>query len=239
LATRRDKVTEVRWGIADFRRRYGREPVGLWLPETAVDDETLDVVAAEGIRFTVLAPHQVDKVPADGSPGTYRTGGGHQIAIFVYHGGISHDVAFGGLLRDAHAWAARLAGSDPGGDSRALTSVATDGETYGHHHRFGEMALAAVLGELERRDGVRMENFASFLARHPAREPVNVVSPTSWSCAHGVGRWQADCGCRMAPHTHQRWRAPLREGLDWLAGRLHAAFEQEGWELLDPAWPVE
>jgi alpha-amylase/alpha-mannosidase (GH57 family) len=238
LATRRDKVTEVRWGIADFRRRYGREPVGLWLPETAVDDETLDVVAAEGIHFTVLAPHQVDKVPADGLPGTYRTSGGRQIAIFVYHGGISHDVAFGGLLRDAHAWAARLAGSDPGGDSRAVTSVATDGETYGHHHRFGEMALAAVLDELELRDGVRVENFASFLARHPAREPVNVVSPTSWSCAHGVGRWKADCGCRMAPHAHQRWRAPLREGLDWLAGRLHAAFEQEGWELLGDPWAV-
>jgi alpha-amylase/alpha-mannosidase (GH57 family) len=238
LATRRDKVTEVRWGIADFRRRFGREPEGLWLPETAVDDETLDIVAAEGIRFTVLAPHQVEKAPADGSPGTYRTGGGRQIAIFVYHGAISHDVAFGGLLQDAHAWAARLAGSDPGGATRALTSVATDGETYGHHHRFAEMALAAVLGELQRRGDVRVENFASFLARHPAREPVTVVSPTSWSCAHGVGRWNTDCGCRMASHTQQRWRAPLREGLDWLAGRLHAAFEQEGWELLGDPWAV-
>src|SRR5947209_3550019 len=108
LAPRRDKVTEVRWGIADFRRRFGREPEGMWLPETAVDDDTLDVLAAEGIRFTMLAPHQVERVPAGGLPGWYRTGGGRRIAVFTYDGAISHDVAFGPLVRDADAWVERL-----------------------------------------------------------------------------------------------------------------------------------
>jgi len=240
LASRRDKVTEVRWGIADFRRRYGREPLGMWLPETAVDDETLDVLAAEGMRFTVLAPHQVQHAPADGTPGWYRTGGGHRIALFVYHGPISHDVAFGGLLRDASAWAARMTQPGLDGASPLLTTVATDGETYGHHHRFGEMALAALLGELARRPGITVENFATFLERHPARQPVELVAPSSWSCPHGVGRWQTDCGCRLAPErpTQQRWRQPLRGGLEWLAGQLHALFEREAWELLGDPWTV-
>ncbi len=238
LASRRDKVTEVRWGIADFRRRFGRDPVGMWLPETAVDDETLDVLAAEGMRFTVLAPHQVAKVPGDGSPGLYRTNGGRTIALFVYDGPISHDVAFGGLLRDAATWAERLTAAGASGAMPRLRTVATDGETYGHHHRFGEMALAAVLSQLGGRADVRVENFASFLERHPAREPVTLVAPSSWSCPHGVERWRSDCGCKLAPErpTQQAWRGPLREGLEQLAARLHAVFERDGWELLGDPW---
>src|SRR5229473_2849133 len=134
LSSRRDKVTEVRWGIADFRRRFAREPEGMWLPETAVDDETLDVVAAAGIRFTILAPHQVTRVPAGGFPGWYRTAGGGRIAVFLYDGAISHDVAFGPLVRDAAAWTDRLTAAPAD-----LVAVATDGETYGHHHRGREL----------------------------------------------------------------------------------------------------
>lgn len=239
LASRRDKVTEVRWGIADFRRRFGREPAGMWLPETAVDPETLDVLAAEGIRFTILAPHQVEHQPAGGFPGWYRTPGGRSIALCVYDGPISHDVAFGPLLRDAAVWAERLlVEEEPGGTARRLVAVATDGETYGHHHRFGEVALAWLLRELERQREVRVENFAAFLARHPPEQEVKLVAPTSWSCPHGVERWRADCGCRLAPEraTQQRWRAPLRDALDWLAGRLHARFEEEGGALLTDPW---
>src|SRR5205814_7704315 len=238
LASRRDKVTEVRWGIADFRRRFGRDPEGMWLPETAVDPETLDVLAAEGIAFTILAPHQVEHAPADGSAGRYRTPGGRSIALVVYDGGISHDVAFGPLLKDAAAWAERLLAPGKRGSERRLVAVATDGETYGHHHKFGEVALAWVLRDLERRRDVRVENFAAFLARHRAEQEVKLVAPTSWSCAHGVERWRADCGCRMAPErpTQQRWRAPLREALDWLAGELHARFEREGGALFDDPW---
>ena len=238
LGSRRDKVTEVRWGIADFRRRFGRDPEGMWLPETAVDPETLDVLAAEGIAFTVLAPHQVEHAPPDGSAGRYRTPGGRSIALFVYDGAISHDVAFGPLLKDAVAWAKRLLSAGKSGTERRLVAVATDGETYGHHHKFGEVELAWVLRELERRRDVRVENFAAFLARHRAEQEVKLVAPTSWSCAHGVERWRADCGCRMAPErpTQQRWRTPLREALDWLAGELHARFEREGGALFQDPW---
>ncbi len=234
LASRRDKITEVHWGIADFRRRYGREPEGMWLPETAVDDETLDVLARAGIAFTVLAPHQVGKAPPHGRPGRYRTKGGHTIALFLYDGDVSHDVAFGPLIKDARAWAQRLVAGAPGG----LTSVATDGATDGHPPRFGELALAAVLEALAARPDVRVENFASYLARHPAVDDVELVAPSSWSCPHGVERWRADCGCRIVPEraTSQAWRAPLREALDWLAGEIHALFARDRALLLGDAW---
>jgi alpha-amylase/alpha-mannosidase (GH57 family) len=239
LASRRDKVTEVRWGIADFRRRFRRDPLGLWLPETAVDDETLDVLAAEGIRFTVLAPHQVEGAPPGGLPGRYRTAGGRTIALFTYDGGISHDVAFGGLLHDARAWAERLVAPDASGARRTLVAVATDGETFGHHHRFGEVALAWLLHHLETWRDVRVENFAAVLARHPAAADLRLVAPSSWSCPHGVERWRTDCACRMAPDPAGRplrWRAALRDGLDWLAAELHQLFERDGARLLDGPW---
>ena len=241
LATRRDKMTEVRWGIADFRRRFGRTPEGMWLPETAVDEETLDVLAEAGIRFTVLAPHQVEGAAPDGLPGRYRTSGGRDIALFTYDGGISNDVAFGGLLHDARAWANRMVAPDGDGDGarRALVAVATDGETYGHHHKFGEVALAWMLDALQRRNDVRVENFAAVLARHPARHDVRLVAPSSWSCAHGVERWRSDCACRMAPDPAGRplrWRAALRHALDWLAGELHGLYEREGEPLLGDPW---
>jgi hypothetical protein len=235
LASARDKRTEVLWGIADFERRFGRRPEGLWLPETAVDPETLDVLADAGIAFTILAPHQVRVPPPQGLPGRYRTTGGRDVVLFLYDGPISHDVAFGPLIRDARAWADRL--TAPG--DRRLVAVATDGETFGHHHPFGEMALAAVLAELERRPGVRIDNFAAFLAREPGvARPVELVAPSSWSCPHGVSRWRTDCGCRVAPerNTSQAWRAPLRTALTALAAGLHRLFETEGEPLLGDPW---
>jgi hypothetical protein len=237
LSSRRDKVTEVRWGIADFRRRFGRQPLGMWLPETAVDDETLDVLAAHGIAFTILAPHQVTRAPARGLPGRYRTGSGREIALFVYDGPLSHDVAFGPLIDDAYAWARRLL--EAGGTAApALASLATDGETFGHHHRFGEMALARLLELLQQRADVTVTNFAAFLAAHPPVDRVELVENSSWSCPHGVERWRADCGCRVAPEKgwHQRWRAPLREAVEWLAAELHRTFELEGGALFKDPW---
>ena len=225
LSPRRDKTTEVRWGIADFRRRFGREPEGMWLPETAVDHETLDVLAEEGIRFTILAPHQVNGAPAGGLPGWYRTTGGRRIAIFTYDGGLSHGVAFGPLVNDAAQWVDRLTSAS--GD---LVAIATDGETYGHHHKGGDVTLARVLETLAQRGDVRVDNFASFLARRPPEAEVGIVSPSSWSCPHGVERWRAECGCRAAPEraTQQRWRAPLRAALEWLSEEVRAQFEREG-----------
>src|SRR5207248_5397698 len=237
LASRRDKVTEVRWGITDFRRRFGREPAGMWLPETAVDPETLDVLAAEGIRFTILAPHQVERAPAGGRPGWHRTASGRRIALFLYDGALSHDVAFGPLVRDPAAWIERLTARD----GPELVSIATDGETFGHHHREGAVTLARVLDALRQRGDVRVDTFGAFLARHPPQEDVRLVAPSAWSCPHGVERWRSDCGCRVHGDraTHQRWRAPLRSALDWLAAELHRVFERVGGVIFsaDP-WTV-
>ncbi len=227
LLSRRDKTTEVRWGLRDFERRFGRAAEGMWLPETAVDDETLDVLAAEGVAFTVLAPHQVARPPARGRPARYRTSAGRWITLCLYDGPLAHDVSFGPLLQDSTAWERRLFA-----DAAAeVVAVATDGETYGHHHKFGEMALAALLTRLTRRSDVRIENFASLLARAPATDATALVTPSSWSCVHGVERWRADCGCRVTKGTQQRWRAPLREAVDWLAGEVHAVFEGEAREV--------
>lgn len=237
LASRRDKLTEVRWGIADFRRRFGREPEGMWLPETALDDETLDVLAECGIRFTIVAPSQVAQAPPRGMPGTYTTQAGRRMTLVIYDGPISHQVAFGPLIQNGEAWADALAARHPGGAQPVLTTVATDGETYGHHHTYGEMALAAVIAGAARR-GLTLESPAAFLARHPATVPVAIIEPSSWSCGHGVGRWQADCGCRMDPvrFPSQAWRRPLREAFTWLAGALHERFEREGRPLLGEVW---
>jgi len=235
LSTERDRRTEVRWGIADFRRRFGRRPEGMWLPETAVDGPTLETLAAEGIRFTILAPHQVDAVPADGRPARFVTGSGREIALFVYDGALSHGIAFGDLLQDGVAWADSMV---EGSDGSALRAVATDGETFGHHHRFGEMALAKAVDELRGREGVRIENFASFLAREGVGPTVGLIEPSAWSCAHGVERWRADCGCRLDPSagTRQHWRAPLRRALEWLADEIHGVFEREGAAHFDDPW---
>ncbi len=238
LCSRREKVTEVRWGVADFRRRFGREPAGFWLPETAVDEETLDVLAQEGLRFTILAPHQVDPLPPGGRPGLVRTAGGRSIAVFPYDGPISHDVAFGPLVRDGLAWCTRLLEQPVPPDGAGLVSVATDGETYGHHHAFGEMALALTLERLREFDGVTVENYASFLARHGVEHEVRIVAPSSWSCPHGVERWRGDCGCRLAHDqpSQQRWRAPLRSAVSWLTARVHARFDRLAPALFpDPA----
>ena len=283
LSSRRDKVTEVRWGIADFRRRFGRDPEGMWLPETALDDETLDVLAQEGMRFTVVAPGQVGSVPNDGRPGRYTTTSGRTIALCIYDGDISHGIAFGGLLGDAHTWARRMLArtdrrrtprdgsevefghwepnptSDGGtrplttGEFLAITesgqplprtarhrlvSAATDGETYGHHHRFSEMALARVVLDLASTPGVRVENYASFLAQHPATDDVEIVAPSAWSCAHGVERWRSNCGCHMRDGTTQAWRTPLREAITELADGLHEVYEREASRYFDDPWAV-
>jgi hypothetical protein len=239
LASRRDKVTEVRWGIADFRRRFRREPVGFWLPETAVDEDTLDVLASAGIQFTVLAPHQIEGAPPSGLPGRYRTSSGKTIALFTYDGAIANDVSFGDLLKDGQAFAARLLATEGQRKPRSLVAVATDGEVYGHHRRFGEVALAWVLHDLAARSDLRVENFAAVLARSPAEHDVRLVAPSSWSCPHGVERWRSDCACRLAPDPAGRpihWRAALRGALDWLAGEIHPLFEREAAALLDQPW---
>jgi len=253
LANRRDKVTQVRWGLKDFERRFGRQPEGMWLPETAVDIETLEVVAEHGITFTVLAPHQAARVRAPGATSwtevpnasidttlPYRATlpSGKSIALFFYNGPLSRAVAFEGMLSNGEVFARRLLSgfkSDIG--QPQLAHIATDGETYGHHHRFGEMALAYALKQIEADKAARITNYGEFLALHPAVWEVQIAENTSWSCAHGVERWRSDCGCNigMDAKWNQAWRKPLREALDCLRDRLAELFERKGREIfLDP-----
>ena len=238
LATRRDKETEVRWGIADFRRRFGREPEGMWLPETAVDDETLDVLAEAGIRFTIVGPGQVRTSPANGWPGRYVTGNGREIALFVYDGTRSHHVAFGSMLSNARVWKADLLDGHLAQQRPQVIALATDGETFGHHHRFSEMALAWLVQELMETPDVTVCSFADVLAAYPPMEMVALVAPSSRSCRHGVGRWRSDCGCRAnaATDPDQSWREPLRRGLDALRDALHERYVAEATDLFVDPW---
>lgn len=254
LARRRDMVTQVRWGLADFRRRFGREPEGMWLPETAVNLESLEVLAATGIRFTVLAPHQASRVRRLGDthwqdvsgaridptrPYLVRLPEGRQIAVFFYDGPISRAVAFERLLSSGERFVERLLGGfgeQPGWDQ--LVHIATDGETYGHHHRFGDMALAWALDRVESGRDARLTNYGEFLAIPPPAFEVEIVENTSWSCAHGIERWRSDCGCSSGSHPEwtQAWRGPLRHALDWLRDEVGAVFEQHGEQLLRDVW---
>jgi len=252
LATRRDKDTQVAWGIAEFWHRFDRAPEGLWLPETAVDTETLEVLASRGIAFTILAPHQAARVRPLGGDAWTDVGGGRvdtkqpylcrlpsgaEITLFFYDGPISRAVAFEGLLNSGKAFGGRLTGGfseDRPGPQ--LLHIATDGESYGHHHQFGEMALSHALKVIEESGG-RLTNYGEYLARFPPDHEVQIAEATSWSCAHGVERWRSNCGCRAGhPGWTQAWRAPLREALDWLRDRLADVFEREGGKYLTDPW---
>lgn len=254
LANRRDKYTQVLWGIADFTHRFGRHPEGMWLPETAVDLETLEVLAACGIRFTILAPTQACRVRArgagvwhdvsDGSidptmPYVQRLPSGRQIVLFFYHAALARGVAFERLLTDGQQFAHRLLDAfNPQRPGPQLVHVATDGETYGHHHRFGEMALAYALHYIETHKLARLTNYGAFLEHHPPTHEVEIINNTSWSCAHGIERWRSNCGCRTGgpPTWQQTWRTPLRAALDWLRDALAPAYEQRGSQVLRDPW---
>jgi alpha-amylase/alpha-mannosidase (GH57 family) len=258
LACRRDKITQVKWGIEDFRFRFGREPEGMWLAETAVDNETLDILAEHGIRFTILAPYQAHLVRRIGAaewvdvtggridptrPYRCSTKSGHTIDIFFYDGPVSRAVAFEGLLNNGEVFAQRLLSAySPLRDWDQLAHIATDGESYGHHHRYGEMALAYALDHIQQNDLARITNYGEFLELHPPTHEVEIYEHTAWSCAHGVGRWKENCGCNSGgrPGWTQDWRGPLRDALDWLrdyvAPRYEAAISQyliDAWEARD------
>jgi alpha-amylase/alpha-mannosidase (GH57 family) len=242
LANRRDKITQVKWGIADFESRFGRKPEGMWLPETAVDTETLEILAEHGILFTILAPRQAKRVRSKRS-GRYHDVTGSRIDpahpylaklpskkrlnLFFYDGPISQAVAFEGLLSDGKRFADRLmSGFSTTRQFDQLVHIATDGESYGHHHRFGEMALTYALEEIQKNSAAQLTNYGEFLEKHPNEDLVEIVEDTSWSCVHGVERWRSDCGCNSGGHPwNQQWRGPLRAALDWLRDRLVPIYE--------------
>ena len=254
LANRRDKYTQVLWGIRDFEHRFGRRPEGMWLPETAVDLETLDIMAELGLRFTILAPHQASQVRLIGRR-TWRdvSGGqidttmayevrlasGRKLNLFFYHGPIARAVAFEGLLSSGADFARCLISAfDDRRTWPQLVHIATDGETYGHHHRFGDMALAYALQHIEDNNLARITNYSEYLEQHPSTHEVEIVENTSWSCVHGVERWRSDCGCHAGtkPGWNQKWRAPLRQALDWLRDTVDPKYEEKARQLLRDPW---
>ncbi len=253
LANRRDKETQVRWGIADFEYRFGRKPEGMWLSETAADTETLEVLAEQGILFTVLAPRQVKAVrragetewrPAhEGNLDTrvaYRCPlpSGRSIALFFYHGELARGVAFNGVLNNGKHFAASLIDAFDDNDQPQLVHIATDGESYGHHHRYGEMALADCLYTIEESRLARITNYGQFLEMFPIQFEAQIHENSSWSCVHGVERWRSNCGCNSGGHPGwtQAWREPLRTALDWLRDELAAIYEKHAGDLLKDAW---
>ena len=262
LANARDKRTQVRWGILDFERRFGRSPEGMWLPETAVNLETLDALAEQRMRFTILAPDQARAWRRIGDSGWQEGAAagldtrrpyevalpsGRRIAVFFYDGPTAHAIAFGELAKGGEALAHRLTRVFTDGQEPQLAHAATDGETYGHHYRGGERVLAQAFGFLEAEGLARLTNYDEFLSSTPPAFEAEIRENTSWSCVHGIGRWRENCGCQTGEHPgwSQSWRAPLREALDWLRDALAARFERGGekyfrdpWTARDESLPV-
>ncbi len=281
LASERDARTQIRWGIADFEHRFGRKPEGMWLAETAVSYDVLDLMAQEGIKFTILAPNQCARVRrmhagggftrplfangngnghgSDSVPGPWietrnasvnpsrpylvRLKEGRSIAVFFYDGPTSRAIAFEGLLNSGEDFGRRvLAGLRPHAieadfDEPQLAHVATDGESYGHHHRHGEMALSYAMHWIEKNDLAQITNYGEFLDKFPPRWEAEVVENSSWSCFHGVERWRSDCGCNGGkPGWNQAWRGPLRDAFNLLRDRTAPLAERLGASLFKDVW---
>ncbi len=258
LANERDKYTQVIWGIKDFMYRFGRKPEGIWLAETAIDYATVDVLIDCGIKFTVLSPFQAEKVrklnennaqwenvgngnidPARAYRCYSKTRPDQYIDLFFYDGSISKSVAFDNLLQNGEKFINRLKeGVSQYRNYNQLVHIATDGESYGHHTKFGDMALSYVLKSRVEKEGFKLTNYAEYLELEPPQMEVEIKTVSSWSCCHGVERWNSDCGCQTGgqPNWNQKWRRPLREALDYLRDELITVFEKYGSELLTDVW---
>ena len=253
LANRGDKYTQVLWGIRDFESRFGRMPEGMWLSETAADTETFEVLAELGIKFTVLSPFQASRVRRIGGrnwkdvngaqidpsmPYLVNLPSGKTISLFFYDAPVSQAVAFEKLLGSGERFANRLmSGFCDRGDRDQLMHIATDGESYGHHHRYGEMAMAYALHHIESNNLARLTNYGEYLASHPPTHEVQIHEKSSWSCSHGVGRWERNCGCNSGGTPwNQEWRTPLRQALDWLRDAVSPLYVAAISKLLKDPW---
>jgi len=244
LAGPRDRRMQVRWGVEDFEARFGRSPEGMWLPETAADTDSLEAMAECGIKFTLLSPHQAAAVKAQGDKdwtsvpdGRLDTRkayscalpSGRRIALFFFDRGISNNIAFGDLLDGGEKLARALLGGFSTSGGSQLVNVASDGETYGHHHKRGHLSLADCISRIEKGGAAELTNYGMFLEVEPPSMEVRIFDGTSWSCPHGVERWRSNCGCgsEIRPGYNQEWRAPLRASLDWLGARLAAVYDSQ------------
>ena len=256
LATRRDIVTQVRWGLADFAHRFGRPAEGMWLPETAVNDDVLAVLAEEDVGFTILAPSQALRWrplgdgdgawhPADDASidtrrlyrWCHHDGTGRGVTIVFYDGPLSHDAAFGLGTLSSGVLVERAESQLEGAGDNGLVCLATDGETFGHHHKWGDRTIAYALAVEAPRRGLTTGVLADLVAEHPPAHEV-AVRESAWSCVHGVARWREDCGCHTGggPGWNQRWRTPLREAFDRLRNHGAEVFERRGSEVLVDPW---
>lgn len=255
LANKRDKITQVRWGIEDFKKRFQRMPEGMWLPETAVDIETLEVLSSQGIKFTILDPSQAKRIKhiEEGEwqdvsnneidpkkPYFCKLPSGESICIFFYDGVTSKELAFDDLLNNGDSFAQRLQAGFTKNQSPEIVHIATDGETYGHHRSFADMTLAYCINHLLKNENVKLTNYGEFLKNHPPEHEVEIKENTSWSCAHGVKRWWTNCGCNsgLRPEWQQQWREPLRNAMDWLRDNLAVLYEKEVYKYFNDVWEV-
>ena len=240
LLSARDKEIQVSWGIEDFVYRFGRRPEGMWLPECAVDDETLEALARAGIKYTILAPSQghfiqEETAPSEAGPFEWRRGD-LSIAVFRFEREISGQISFGDMLTDGARLADLLAQAAFALPPGAAVMIATDGETFGHHKKTGAAELARTFAMLSERDGIVVTNCAEYLAGHPARGRFEIEGASAWSCAHGVERWRSNCGCRMEANTSQEWRGPLRAAMEFIKEHADAVYDRFATPLVaDPA----
>lgn len=254
LANKKDKESQVKWGIKDFEIRFGRYPEGIWLPETAVDIETLETLSENNIKFTILAPHQAKRFRKNGNNEWIDVKDGKidprrayicklpskkTISLFFFDKYRASDVAFGDLLSSGEVFANRLMEGFKDSDDKTslLVHLASDGETYGHHHPHGDMTLAYCTYLIESQNLAKLTNYSEFLEKHPPDFEVEIQENTSWSCYHGVERWRNDCGDNSGkPGWKQTWRKPLREAMDWLRDSLASKFEIEAKKYLIDPW---
>ena len=242
LCNQRDRLTQIVWGLADFRFRFGREAESLWLPETAANDQVLALLIEQGMRYVILAPNQAKGAIDTSKPYRFShpDGSGRSIAVFFYHGPLARAIAFERALASSRGLVEKFVSAAQGAD---LVNVATDGETYGHHFKFGDLCLAHAMEVEAPAAGFRITNYAEYLDRNPPREEVEIDNGvdgegTSWSCAHGVGRWSRDCSCHTGgePGWNQQWRQPLRAALNFLRDDAAAKFQSLASELLNDPW---
>lgn len=260
LAQEREQRTQIRWGIFDFKKRFGRDPEGMWLPETAASGRTLEILIEEGLKFTILAPEQASEIRPLASESSdwqdvsdssinpqqpYRffhsQGRERWMDVFFFDGPLSREVGFGDLLFDTKKFLDRLMKHCPrGGSEPGLVHIACDGETFGHHKRSGDAVLARLLGQEAPRHGLLSTNYGAILEKFPPRFEVRIKTGegTSWSCSHGLGRWKENCGCHTGgPHGwNQKWRKPLREAVQFLEREAALLFESEGRNFFKDPW---
>ncbi len=256
LANERDQQTQVIWGIKDFEYRFGRKPEGMWLSETAVSTPVLEVLAEHGIVYTILSPYQAKEVREIGEkewedvaggkvdprrPYLCKLPSGKKIYLFFYDGPVSQAIAFEGLLNNGSLFAKRLTDQlDMDTKDPQLMHIATDGETYGHHHRHGEMALAYCLHSIEEKKNVKLTVYGEYLEKNPITHEAKIIENTAWSSFPHLERWSEAGGgdTGMNPDWHQKWRAPLRAAFDWLRDTLIPKYEKEMQRFVDDPWAL-